>query len=111
MAFAIADVHGDLLSCERMDGAPARILEHAMRKAYTAGRMGRDTAVFSQQLAERGGDLTQWGDPALTTLTGGVAIFHGDDLVGAVACGGANTDVDAEIAKQMAESLLILINR
>ena len=69
MAFAVTDRAGDLIMCERMDGAPFRNLRHAMRKAYTSAIMGRDTVLFAQQLRERNGDLVQWGDAQLTTLS------------------------------------------
>jgi glc operon protein GlcG len=106
LSFAVTDFAGELLICERMDGAPARTLKHAMRKAFTSAIMGRDTLVFGQQLRERSGDLVQWGDARLTNLPGGCVVEKDGQVVGAVACGGAPSDVDVEIARAMAAAAL-----
>jgi glc operon protein GlcG len=106
MSFAVADLAGALIACQRMDGAPARTLKHAIRKAFTAAEMGRDTSQFARDLAVRGGDLTQWGDPQLTTLAGGCVVRRDDRVVGAVACGGAPTDVDEAVARIMATAAI-----
>jgi uncharacterized protein GlcG (DUF336 family) len=104
VALAVADRTGELIACERMDGAPPRNLNHAIRKVFTAAQMGRDTARFGEQLRERGGALDQWGDLRLTTLPGGVAVVRDGEVIGAVACGGAPSEVDVEIARFMAEA-------
>ena len=106
MSFAVTDHCGALIMCERMDGAPARTLTHAMRKAYTSAEMGRDTARFGDDLRERGGGLDQWGNPELTTLPGGCVVAREGGVLGAVACGGAPTQVDQEIARAMAGAAL-----
>lgn len=106
MAFAVADRSGDLIMCERMDGAPHRNLRHAMRKSYTSALMGRDTAVFAQQLRERNGDLVQWGDANLTTLAGGCVVEKDGQVLGAVACGGATGEMDVAVARAMAAAIL-----
>jgi glc operon protein GlcG len=107
MSFAVTDWAGEVIASERMDGAPARTLSHAMRKAYTSATMGRDTAVFAQQLRERSGDLTQWGDLRLTNLPGGCVVEHDGQLVGAVACGGAPSEIDMAIAAAMVAAALV----
>jgi glc operon protein GlcG len=105
MAFAVVDDVGAPIACLRMDGAPARILTHALRKAFTAAEMGRDTAEFGRNLRERGGNLAQWGNPQLTTLPGGCAVLCAGAVVGAVACGGSPSDVDELIAAAMARAI------
>src|SRR5262245_36087858 len=35
VALAVADRTGELIACERMDGAPPRNLKHALRKLFT----------------------------------------------------------------------------
>jgi uncharacterized protein GlcG (DUF336 family) len=106
MSFADADHSGALIMCERMDGAPARTLTHAIRKAYTAAEMGRDTARFGDDLRDRGGGLDQWGNAKLTTLPGGCVVVSQGSVVGAVACGGAPTQIDVEIARAMVGAAL-----
>jgi uncharacterized protein GlcG (DUF336 family) len=106
MSFVVADHVGELIVCERMDGAPARTLKHAIRKALTAAEMGRDTDAFAAQLRERDGDLSQWGSLHLTNLPGGCVVMKDGQVVGAVACGGAASEIDVEIARAMAAAAL-----
>lgn len=105
MAIAVADNHGDLICCLRMDGAAPRVLRHAIRKAYTAAVMARDTLAFRADLEERHGALDQWGDTQLTTLQGGVAIKVNGELVGAIGAGGNTQQRDEEIARIAAKAL------
>jgi uncharacterized protein GlcG (DUF336 family) len=99
MSFAVADSYGEVVAAVRMDGSPARVLRHAIRQAYTSGIMQRDTITFKQQLRERKGNLAEWGDPMLTLLPGGVAIFYGSEVIGAIGAGGGATLArDSEIA-------------
>jgi glc operon protein GlcG len=107
MAAAVTDNHGDLICCLRMDGAAARVLRHAIRKAYTAAVMARDTLAFRADLEERQGALDQWGDTQLTTLQGGIAIKVNGELVGAVAVGGNVSQRDEEIAHIAAKALAV----
>lgn len=99
MAVAVADVHGDLIACLRMNGAAPRVLRHAIRKAYTAAVMARDTLTFKADLVSREGNLSEWGDPRLTTLQGGVAVRLEGKLVGAIGVGGNTVERDTEIAQ------------
>jgi len=68
VAVAVVDNHGDLITCARMDGAHARVLRHAIRKAYTAAVMGRDTLAFKKDMQDAGRSLIDYGDTSLTTL-------------------------------------------
>jgi glc operon protein GlcG len=98
MSFAVVDTYGEVIVGARMDGSPARILRHAIRQAYTAGIMQRDTVEFKKQLVERDGNLDEWGDAMLTTLPGGVAILYKGEVVGAIGVGGNSLARDQEIA-------------
>jgi glc operon protein GlcG len=98
MSFAVVDTYGEVIVGARMDGSPARILRHAIRQAYTAGIMQRDTVEFKKQLVERDGNLDEWGDAMLTTLPGGVAILYEGEVVGAIGVGGNSLARDREIA-------------
>jgi uncharacterized protein GlcG (DUF336 family) len=105
MAVAVSDVHGDLIACLRMDGAPTRVLEHAIRKAYTAAKMGRDTLRFKADLSERGGNLGEWGDPRLTTLQGGVVVKLDGQVAGGIGVGGNTLERDTEVAQAALEAI------
>ncbi|MBI2988015.1 MAG: heme-binding protein [Deltaproteobacteria bacterium] len=98
VAVAVADNNGDLISCARMDGAHARVLRFAIRKAYTAAVMGRDTLAFKKELQEKGRTLSDYGDPSFTTLQGGVAIVSEGKVVGAIGTGGSPRERDVDMA-------------
>jgi glc operon protein GlcG len=106
MAVAVVDANGDLIACARMDGAHERILRFAIRKAYTAAVMGRDTVGFKSELSERARSLADYGDPQFTTLQGGVPVSVDGQVVGGVAVGGNSADRDKEIAAIAAAALL-----
>jgi glc operon protein GlcG len=99
VAVAVVDNHGELIACARMDGAHARVLRHAIRKAYTAAVMARDTLALKDDMAKAGRSLSDYGDSSLTTLQGGLVARSGDQVVGAIASGGSPRLRDVEMAK------------
>jgi glc operon protein GlcG len=99
VAVAVVDNHGELIACARMDGAHARILRHAIRKAYTAATMGRDTLAFKDDMERMGRTLSDYGDSSLTTLQGGLVVRSGNQVIGAIASGGSPRERDVEMAK------------
>ena len=99
VAVAVVDNHGDLITCARMDGAHARVLRHAIRKAYTAAVMGRDTVAFKKNMQDAGRSLSDYGDSSLTTLQGGLVVRTGNQVVGAIASGGSPRQRDVEMAQ------------
>ena len=99
VAVAVVDNHGELIACARMDGAHARVLRHAIRKAYTAATMGRDTVAFKKDMQDAGRRLTDYGDSSLTTLQGGLVVRVDKQIVGAIASGGSPRQRDVEMAK------------
>jgi glc operon protein GlcG len=105
MSFAVVDTYGEVIAAARMDGSAARVLRHAIRQAYTAGLMQRDTVEFKKQLVERDGNLDEWGDEMLTTLPGGVAILYEGEVVGAIGVGGNSLARDQEIAATAARAV------
>ena len=104
MAFAVADVGAEMIATSRMDGAHARILRHAIRKAYTSATMCRNTLWFKQDLADRGGNLEQWGDADLTTLPGGLVVRFEGRFIGAIGTGGGGKH-DEEVAEIMVRAM------
>jgi len=99
VAVAVVDNHGELIACARMDGAHARVLRHAIRKAYTAATMGRDTVAFKKDMQDAGRTLSDYDDGSLTTLQGGLVVRVDKQLVGAIASGGSPRQRDVEMAK------------
>ena len=99
VAVAVVDNHGDLITCARMDGAHARVLRHAIRKAYTAALMGRDTVAFKKDMQDASRSLSDYGDSSLTTLQGGLVVRSGNQVVGAIASGGSPRQRDVEMVQ------------
>jgi glc operon protein GlcG len=99
VAVAVVDNHGELIAGARMDGAHARVLRHAIRKAYTAAVMGRDTLALKEDMEKAGRTLSDYGDSSITTLQGGLVARSGNQVVGAIASGGSPRLRDVEMAK------------
>ena len=99
VAVAVVDNHGELIAGARMDGAHARVLRHAIRKAYTAAVMGRDTLALKEDMDKAGRTLSDYGDSSITTLQGGLVARSGNQVVGAIASGGSPRLRDVEMAK------------
>jgi glc operon protein GlcG len=93
----VVDAHGELVAAASMDGAAHDTKLNAQRKAYTAARSDART---TRELAEKvaGGELPQSFDPFFTFFLGGVAVFDGDERIGAVGVSGLPGEVDEALA-------------
>ena len=105
MAFAVVDSHGDLIGAARMDGCHSRVLQHAIRKAFTAAVYGRNTLALKRQMRETDRELLEWGDLNVTTLQGGMVVKVGRDVVGGVGSGGGSLEVDEELARVLIRAM------
>ena len=93
----VADSHGELVAAATMDGAAPDTRLNAQRKAYTAARSDAHT---TRELAEKArGDAAERAsfDPFFTFFLGGVAVFDGDERVGAVGVSGLPGEVDEQL--------------
>lgn len=106
MAFAVTDEAGGLVFATRTDKCAARVLQHAVRKAYTAAVMRRDTLVFRDENLAKGKTLADWGDPTLTQLQGGLVVNMNGELYGGMAVGGNEAERDEEIAHLVLKALV-----
>ena len=98
-AMAIVDADGTLTLCARQDGAPSRMLRRARAKAYTAARLATNTVDFRDNAVKAANrTLDDWGDPEITSLQGGLAIWVDGRVVGAIAMSGNTTMRDEELA-------------
>ena len=94
----VADGHGELVAAATMDGAAPDTRLNAQRKAYTAARSDART---TRELAEKvKGDAVERAsfDPFFTFFLGGVAVFEGDERVGAVGVSGLPGADDERLA-------------
>jgi glc operon protein GlcG len=110
VALAIADEHGVPVLLLRQDGAPARMLSRARAKAYTAATLGVDTVTFrDKHLNARRRSLSDWGDPMLTSLQGGLVIEHRGRVIGGIAMSGNTTARDEALARIGREAIGALV--
>ena len=82
----VADAHGELVAAARMDGSNHDTRFNAQRKAFTVARSG-----VSSTMALGEGTAGFW--------PGGVAIYDGDTLVGAVGVSGLAGEVDDALGR------------
>jgi uncharacterized protein GlcG (DUF336 family) len=98
VAVCVVDKASEIISCARMDNMHPRYGKAAHRKAYTAAVFERDTngvIKFWDQQAQHGHrGASDWNDPMLTTLPGGLCVLHGQDVVGGIAVAGGNGQFD-----------------
>jgi glc operon protein GlcG len=94
----VADAHGELVAAATMDGAAPDTRLNARRKAYTAARSdARTTRELADKVREDAVERASF-DPFFTFFLGGVAVFEGDERVGAVGVSGLPGEVDEQLA-------------
>ena len=81
---AIVDDAGNLLAFTRSDGAGPMLGRNCIKKAYTSAMSGSSTQVFGELrpgetdfaagMAQHGWNVTEWGDPMLMVISGGVCV-------------------------------------
>lgn len=101
VCFAVADRTGTLMFLFRMEGAPERLVQIAIGKAYTAARMMVSTNSFKCRIAKDGLSLADFCDDDFTALPGGVPIIDGTMVIGAVGMSGRKIAEDHELAENL----------
>lgn len=99
----VADTHGEVVAAATMDGAAPDTRLNAQRKAYTAAR---SDASSTRELAEKvRDDAVERAsfDPFFTFFLGGVAVFDGDERIGAVGVSGLPGELDEQLALRAIE--------
>ncbi len=97
VAVAIVDTHGSLVYFERMEDTQTASVKIAIMKAEAAATYRRPTRAFVDAIAK--------GGPAIMTLPGvvaspgGLPIFVGGKVIGAVGVSGVTGDQDEQCAK------------
>ena len=100
VAVAVADAHGELIAFARMDGVPLPSVSIAMNKAWTAARTGKPTEEIGEKVKDpnKGHDISYYGDPRFVGWGGGIPLWKGGEVVGAVAVSGLSSKEDAALA-------------
>ena len=100
----VADTHGELVAAATMDGAAPDTRLNAQRKAYTAARSdARSTRELAEKVRDDAVERASF-DPFFTFFLGGVAVFEGDERVGAVGVSGLPGEDDEALALRAIES-------
>lgn len=97
---AVVDVGGDLMASLRADRAFAASVGIAKDKAYTAAVFGVATDELGKALSAN--ETLREGlalRPGVVLFAGGVPIFEGGDLIGAIGVSGGSEDDDLACAK------------
>jgi glc operon protein GlcG len=100
VAVAVTDSHGELIAFARMDGVPLPSVSIAMNKAWTAARTGKPTEEIGEKVKDpnKGHDISYYGDPRFVGWGGGIPLWKGDEVVGAVAVSGLSSKEDVALA-------------
>ena len=102
VAAAVADAGGHVIASARMDGAALGAMKLAVDKAYTAVLWQTPTGVFMSS-TQPGGD--DWGfntstDGRIVVYAGGLPVFDGEELCGALGVSGGTGEQDEACARQ-----------
>jgi glc operon protein GlcG len=94
----VVDDHGEIVAAATMDRAAPDTRLNAQRKAYTAARSdARTTRELAEKVREDAVERASF-DPFFTFFLGGVAVFEGDERVGAVGVSGLPGEDDEQLA-------------
>ncbi len=104
---AVCDSHGDLIAFARMDNAPLTSVTLAINKAYTAARAARTSEEFGKKVNDPANltPISSFGDPRLTGMGGGIPIYSGISIIGAIGISGLIESEDIELAEWGASEL------
>ncbi len=106
MVFAVLDAAGDPVLVERMDGAQPASVEIALEKARAALAFQRPTSQMQEWVV--GGSLHLLGLPGIVPVEGGIPIWDGTRLVGAIGVSGASSAEDGRAAQAALDALSAL---
>jgi glc operon protein GlcG len=104
-AIAVADAHGELIAFLRTDGCPLPSIVIAMNKAFTASRLGKESAEVGRTSRQENTPILNHGDIRYLGWGGGVPISYHGQVVGAVGVSGLPEEEDIVLAKLGAASM------
>ena len=101
LAVAVVDDNGDLVAFARADCTPVFQRRHAVRKAYTASRVGADLSEFAAERAQRSMSAAEFDGEFVGAAHGGVVVRAAGQgaVVGAIGVQGVDREVDERLAR------------
>jgi uncharacterized protein GlcG (DUF336 family) len=107
-SFAVVDENGWLVALHRMDGAPTPTIDIARDKAWTAAAFRKNTSEVSRYGDARapgfGLNAQNWNE-RLTTIRGGLPIWDGARLIGAIGISGETPKEDELICQRILKKI------
>jgi uncharacterized protein GlcG (DUF336 family) len=106
---AIVDDKGFLVAIHRMDCAPIPTVDIARDKAWTAATFRMPTSdiiKFGDASSLGFGFNTQNWNDRLTTISGGLPIKDGDDVIGGIGVSGGMPDEDVAVCEAALATVL-----
>ncbi len=104
---AVCDKDGFLVLFSKQDGAKLLTINLTANKAYTAARMGVNTADFLKRLQQENLNIAYFADDKFVAMPGGVPIYNDrQQIIGAVGIGGLKED--GEVAVKVAAAATTL---
>lgn len=97
VAVAVVDTAGNLVYFERIENTQTASMDIAIMKAKAAATYRRPTRVFLDTIAKAGPAIMTL--PGVVASPGGVPIFVGGKVIGAVGVSGVTGDQDEQCAK------------
>ena len=101
VAIAVVDGYGRLVEFARMDRCRLIPQQLAYKKAYTAAIMRSDTGALAERFKSTGRSVSDFGDPNMIALQGGVVIQRSSDeaFLGAIGVSGLSAEQDEAMAR------------
>jgi uncharacterized protein GlcG (DUF336 family) len=102
LAFAVVDAGGHLVAVHRMDGAPWIAPRVAIGKAWTAAAYGAPSAAQGEKMAELhafSAAISAATGGSYTPQIGGLPVFAGDTLIGAMGASGGTGQQDEDAVR------------
>jgi uncharacterized protein GlcG (DUF336 family) len=105
MVIAIVDTSGHLVLFHKLDHAQLGSVRIAQAKAETALKFKRPTKAFEDAVAGGGTGLRILAMDNVCPLEGGVPLFQGNKIIGAIGVSGMHSSQDAQVAVAGAKML------
>jgi len=97
VAVAVVDPHGSLVYFERMEDTQTASMDISIMKARAAATYRRPTRAFVDAISKTGPATMTL--PGVVASPGGVPLFVGGKVIGAVGVSGVTGDQDEQCAK------------
>ena len=112
LALSVVDAGGHVIASQRMDGVALGAMRLAEGKAYTAVLWGMRSGYFMES-TQPGADEWGWNatDERIVVYAGGVPLYAGERLVGALGASGGTAEQDEECVTTAARAIGFSVER